>query len=145
MSVLFNKVEDLCRQNPNFHSILVVSLFKAAVAKKTSPKVSNAKIDVIVLNFIRLIITYDKKSAQVVSANIGGPGDQWVRKMNYREQNYCIINSGEENKRVVQRMEADIEWRKMQGGKGTFSLYIDATKFAQVLEVLRAHGAIIGG
>ena len=115
------------------------------MAKKTSPKVSNAKTDVIVLNSIRLIITYDKKSAQVVSANIGGPGDQWVRKMNYREQNYCIINSGEENKRVVQRMEADIEWRKMQGGKGTFSLYIDATKFAQVLEVLRAHGAIIGG
>ena len=33
----------------------------------------------------------------------------------------------------------------MQGDKGTFSLAIDATKVDQVLEVLHAHGAIIGG
>ena len=42
-------------------------------------------------------------------------------------------------------MEAAIEWRKTKGGKGTFSLDIDATKVAQVLEVSHAHVAIIGG
>ena len=31
MSVVFNKAEELCRQNTNFQSILVVSLLKAAV------------------------------------------------------------------------------------------------------------------
>ena len=42
-------------------------------------------------------------------------------------------------------MDAAIERRNMLGGKGTFSLDIDATKFAQLLEVLHAHGAIIDG
>ena len=42
-------------------------------------------------------------------------------------------------------MEAAIEQRNMQGGERTFSLAIDATKVAQVLEVSHAHGAIIGG
>ena len=41
-------------------------------------------------------------------------------------------------------MEDAIERRKMQGDKGTFSPAIDETKFAQVLEVLHEHGAIIG-
>ena len=105
---------------------------EAAVAKATSPKGSNAKTDIIVLDFIRLIVTYDKKISQVVSANIGGPGDRWVRKMNVRKQKDCIIDSGEENKKVAQRIKAAIKQRKMQGGKGTFSLAIDATKVAQV-------------
>ena len=76
MSVLFNKAEELFRHNPNFQSILVVSLPQAAVAKTKSPKGSNAKTDLIVLNSIRLIGTYDKKASQVVSTNIGGPGDR---------------------------------------------------------------------
>ena len=33
MSVVFNKVGELCRKNPNFQSSLVVSLLKAAVEK----------------------------------------------------------------------------------------------------------------
>ena len=79
-----------------------------------------------------------------MTANIGGPGDRWVRKMNAREEKGCIINSGEDKNMVAQKMEAAIKRRKMQGGKGTFSLAIDATKVAQVLEVSHAHGAIIG-
>ena len=86
---------------------------KAAVAKETLPKVSNAKTDLIVLNFICLIGTYDKKSAQVVSTNIGGPGDRWFRKINTRERKDCIINSGEENNKMAQRIKAAIEQRKM--------------------------------
>ena len=99
--------------------------------KATPPKGSNAKTDAIVLNFICLIGTYDKKPAQVVSANIGGPRDRWVRKMNARERKDCIINIGEENKKEAQRMEAAIDRIKIQGGKGTFSLAIEETKVAQ--------------
>ena len=65
--------------------------------------------------------------------------------MNTREQKYCIIDSGEENKKVAQSMETFIERINMQGGKGIFSLAIDATKVAKVLEVSHAHGAIIDG
>ena len=92
---------------------------KAAVAKATSP---NDNTYIIVINFIRFIGTYDKKAAHVVSANIGGPGDWWVKKTNFREQKDCIIDSGEENKKVAQRMEATIKRRKIQGGKYFFLL-----------------------
>ena len=67
---------------------------KAAVAKETSTKGSNTKTGVIVLNFIFLIEIYDKKAAHVVSKNIGGPGERWVRKTNARERKDCIIDSG---------------------------------------------------
>ena len=46
---------------------------------------------------------------------------------------------------MAQRIEAAIEWRKIQGGKETCSIAIDATKVAQFLEVSHAHGDIIGG
>ena len=105
---MFNKAEELCRHNPNFQSSLVVSLLKAALAKATSPKSSNVKTDIIVLNFINLIRTYDKKSPQVVSANIVGPGYRWVSNMNAREQKDCIIDYGEDNKKQAQSMEAAI-------------------------------------
>ena len=118
---------------------------KAAVAKATSPKGSNAKTYVIVLKFICLIVTYDKRESQVVSANIGGLGDRWVRKMSPRERKDCITNSGEESKKVEQMMEAAIKRRNIQGGKGTFSIAIDATEIAQFLEVSHAHADIIGG
>ena len=81
---------------------------KAAVSKATSPKGSNAKTDVIVLKFIPLIVTYDKKSAQVVSANIIGPGYRWAREINARERKDCIIDISEDKNKVAQRMEADI-------------------------------------
>ena len=80
-----------------------------------------------------------------MSENIGGPGDRWVRKTNARERKNCIIDSGEENKKVAQRMESAIERKNMQGVKGTFSLDVYATKFTQVLEVKHAHRDIIGG
>ena len=37
--------------------------------------------------------------------------------MNAREKKDCITNNGEYNKKVEERMEAAIKWRKMQGGK----------------------------
>ena len=95
MSIVLNKAKELCSQNINLQSRLVVSLLKAAVAKATSPKGSNSKTDVKVLNFICFIRKYDKKAAQVVSEDIGGTGDQWVRKMNARDQKNCIIDRGE--------------------------------------------------
>ena len=62
---MLNKAEELCRQNPNLQSSLFVSLLKAEVEKTTSPKWSNAKTYVIVLNFICLIGTYDKKQPRL--------------------------------------------------------------------------------
>ena len=120
MSVAFNKADELCRQNPTFQSSLVVSLLKAAVAKVTSPKRSNAKTDLQVLHFILLIRTYDNKVSHVVSVNLGGHLDSWARKINNKEQKNCTIKSSEENKKIERRMETAIEQRKKQGAKVTF-------------------------
>ena len=70
-----------------------------------------------------------------MSENIGGPGDQCIGNINDREQNDCTINSSEEKKKVAQRMEDAIKQKNMQYVKGTFSIAIDGTKVAQVLEV----------
>ena len=97
---------------------------KAAVAKATSPKGSNAKTDVQVFNFIRLIATYDKKVPQVVSANLGGPGDRWVRKINAKERKDCIIESGENNEKVGQKDGGRHQTEKERGrDSGVSSCY----------------------
>ena len=98
------------------------------MTKATSKQGSNEKTDVQVLNFMCLIGTYDKKAFEVVSTNLGGPGARWVRKMNARDQKDCIIDGGKKNEKVQQRMAEVILRRKKQGGQGTFSQAIDATK-----------------
>ena len=112
MNVVFKKAADMCKTNPTFQSSLVVALLKAAVAKALSPKGSNAKTPIEVTNFIRLIGTYDKKASQVVSTNLGGPGDRWVRKLNSKERKDCILDGGEQNIKIVQRMLAAIARRE---------------------------------
>ena len=53
-------------------------MVKGDVAKQIHGK--NAVMDKKVLNFFRFVRTYDKKAADVLSANIGGPCDRWLRK-----------------------------------------------------------------
>ena len=48
--------------------------------------------------------------------------DRWARKINTKEQKDCTIESGEENKKVEQRMETTTKQRKKQGAKVTFHL-----------------------
>ena len=71
MNVVFKSAAELCSLNPKFQSSLVVSLLKAAVAKATSKNGNNERNDVQVLNFIRLIGTYDKKAAKICRHNLG--------------------------------------------------------------------------
>ena len=145
MNAVFQKAAELCNTNPTFQSSLVVSLLKAAVAKGTSTIGANAKTPVKVLNFIRLIGTYDKNAAQVVSANVGGPGDRWVRRMNAKDRKDCIIDSGNDDQKLLQRMEQAVKRRQVNGVVGAFHLSIDATKVVRVLELSRPHGCIMGG
>ena len=140
MNVLFEKANELCIKNPEFQSSLVVLVPKAAVVKATSAKGGNAKTDVRILNFIRLIGTYDKRAAQVVSANLGCPGNRWVRKVNARKREDCMIASGNNGEHITERMTQTIERRKKDGLPPAFSLAIDATKNTKVLEVSHAHG-----
>ena len=52
--------------------------------------------------------TYDPRAAQLVSANLGGPGERWVRKVNSRERKEYIIDSGDDEANVVTRMKKQL-------------------------------------
>ena len=82
MQILFEQAGDLCKANTKFQSSLIVALFKAAVAKENWGK--NAKTEERVTNLFRFINTYDPKAAEVISANLGGPGKRWRRILNAR-------------------------------------------------------------
>ena len=79
-----------------------------------------------------------------MSANIGGPGERWVRRVNARERSDCIIDSGDDGEKVVSRMKQAIDRRKNSGMCTAFSLAIDATKVAKVLKVSSDHGKYLG-
>ena len=100
----------------------------------------DAKSDLQVLNFVRLIATYDPKGTQLVSANLGGPGDRSARRVNTRERKDCIIDSGDEGAVIVMKMNDAIRRRKKDGKWTAFHLAINATKVAKVLEVSSGHG-----
>ena len=103
MQILFEQAGDLCKANPKFQSSLIVALFKAAVAKEKWGK--NDKTEERVTNFFRFINTYDPKAAEVVSANLGGPGKRWMRILNAREREHTILASGKCNDKVVAIMD----------------------------------------
>lgn len=144
MKSLFGNAEELCKKNPSFRSSIIVALFKAACAKEQHG--SNAATDEKVVNFFRYISTYDKKAAQVMSANLGGPSQRWMATLNAREREDCILDSGDNGERVISRMEAAIARRsKSNGAQVSFSLAIDATKVPTVIEASSGYKAIVGG
>ena len=106
----------------------------------------NAATEEKVVNFYRFMHTYNPKLYQVVSGNLNGPSDQWIRKLNAADTYDCIIETGDYLEKIVGRMEAAINIRKDVFGKQVpFSLAIDTTKVPQVLEMSQRYKAVLGG
>ena len=132
IEALFKDAAELCKKNPSFQSGLVVALVKGAVAREKYG--SNAQLQEKVVNFYCFLRTYDKRAAQMVSANMQGPSDCWLRTLEAEEQQDIIIDSGKNGEKVQERMVAVLERRSGKSGKPiTFSVAIDATKLAQVI------------
>ena len=106
MDILFKNTKQLCNDNPKFKDSLIVALFRAAIAKNKYDH--NAATEGKVMNFYRFINTYNPKLSQVVSGNLHGPSDRWIRKLNPLDKNECIIDSGNDLDKIVSRMEAAI-------------------------------------
>ena len=138
----FNEAADLCEKNPKLQSSLIVALFKAAMAKEKFG--NNAKMEEIVVNFYRYIATHDAKAASVLSANLNGPSARWMRTLNSREREECVVAHGKDGEKVTERMVAAMKRRSIEGAHGPFSLAIDATKLSALLETSSAHCAIFG-
>ena len=144
IDVLFKNAKQLCKDNPEFQHSLIVGLFRAAVVKQMNGM--NAATEEKVVNFYRFMHTYNPKLSQVVSGNLNGPSDRWIRKLNAADTYECIIETGDYLEKIVGRMEAAINIRKDVFGKQVpFSLAIDATKVPQVLEMSQRYKAVLGG
>eukprot|EP00957_Ditylum_brightwellii_P021557 1625337-Ditylum_brightwellii.AAC.1 len=81
---MLNKAADLCKKNPKLQCSLIVALLKATMAKEKYG--SNAKSEEMVVNFYRCVHTYDPNAAAVLSANLCGPSEHWLKTLNAREQ-----------------------------------------------------------
>ena len=90
--------------------------------------------------------TYNTKAAEVLSTLLGGPGARWCKQLNAKEREGCILDSGKDGEKVVERMTAAIKRRSNANGKmPSFSLAIDATKVVSVLEASSQYKCILGG
>ena len=82
----------------------------------------------------------------MLSANLGGLSDHYLKLLNSCERDSCILHSGEDTTDIGKRIDATIECRSNNGGDTvTFGVSIDATKVSKVLEVSSGFQAIIGG
>ena len=100
-----------------------------------------------VLNFYRFLNTHNKKATEVLSENIGGTSERYLKILNSCERDECILDSGKDTTDLAKRIDAAIERRSKNNGGGTvpFGISIDATKVAKILEVSYGFQAIIGG
>jgi hypothetical protein len=137
-------VAECWKYNPDFRSGLQVALVKTVIAKSKSG--NKSKIEEKVLNFYRFMNTYDKKAAEVLSANLGGPSERYLKSLNAHERDSCILDSGKDTTDLAKRIDTTIERRSNNGcGTVTFGISIDATKVAKSLEVSSGFQAITGG
>ena len=61
-----------------------------------------------VLNFYRFLNMHDKKATEVLSANLGGPSESYLKILNYHEHDDCILDSGKYTTDLAKRIDADI-------------------------------------
>ena len=82
--------------------------------------------------------------AEVVSGNLRVPGQRWVRRVNNSEVQDCIFDVKHDVLVAIIKKAAAAS-AVGPGVPVTFSLYIDATNVAKVLEMSALHKSIIGG
>ena len=72
----------------------------------------------------------------MLSANLGGPSDRYLKSLNAHERDSCILDSGKDTTDLKKRVDSAIERRSNNRGVTvTFGISIDATKLAKSLEV----------
>ena len=83
----------------------------------------------------------------MLSENLGGPSERYLKILNSRERDDCILDSGKDTTDLAKRIDAANERRSKNNGGGTvsFGISIDATKVSKSLEVSSGLQAIIGG
>ena len=136
------KLSETLMKFPQFKSSLLMCLVRGALVKvhqKQGPIYSEK-----VLNFFQLIRSHSPKCADVVSANLFGPTNRWIQKINSKEDIPSIL---EDNKTTVLKRICDIVKKNQDitGKKTIVSLAVDATKVAPALQLDSTRRKIVGG
>lgn len=145
-------IAEVYASNAKFRDSLEVALIKTLLTKLKTGR-GNAKKEEKVVNFIRLLATHSPAAAEVASANLGGPSKRWMQELNARERSECIYASEYED--IVARVSTEIRQRAIDPSSSSsspsrpslpvsFTVAIDATKLAQVIELSAAYKAIMG-
>ena len=92
----------------------------------------NEAFDEKVIKFYRSVQTFSPRAAGVVSANLRGPGQCWVWRLNNSEVHDCIFDLTDDV--LVTRMKKAAASSAVGPGVSvTLSLAIDSTKVPKVL------------
>ena len=93
VDILFQDAVELYEKNPDFSSSLSVAILRGAMTKAEK-----------LTNFYRFRNTYDKQATQVLSANLGGPSERWLRRLDAKDRDECYLDEGEKGVLVQRRM-----------------------------------------
>ena len=102
MDTLFQDAAELYEKRPDFSSSLSVAILRGAVTKAKHG--SNTQMEEKLTNFYRFLNTYDKQATQVLSANLGGPSERWLRRLDAKDRDECYLDEGEKGVLVQRRM-----------------------------------------
>ena len=96
----------MCNDNLPFKDSLIVSLLYAAATKYKYGNSTASEEKVV--NFYVFINTYNPTFTQAVLANLQGPSDFWIRRLNAMDKNEYIVDSGNNLDKIVSRMHVTI-------------------------------------
>ena len=127
---------------PEFCDYLIVDMLKATINRTMGN--GNEAFDEKVIIFYRFVQIFIPRAAEVVYANIRGPDQCWVQRLNNSEVQDCIFDVTHDML-LARTKKAAAANTVGPGAPVTFYLAIDATKVEKVLDMSASQRAIIGG
>lgn len=137
-------------ENPKFRESLVVQLLEINIKRLSGHR--NCPIPTRLLDFFCLLYSYDRKTASIFSSNFCGPNLRTiVRKAKHDSSIASCENFLMRDTRSIKRIITEHIIRlfpaKPSAGniRVAFSVAIDATKVAKLLQICLKHNAVLGG
>ena len=102
-SILFEKADQLCKNNKSFRNNIIICLLKAIVVKQSS-RHNNLTIEQKLVDFCRYLRTLGKQSYKFVIVNLGigdkGISERWLREINRKDRGENIFQFVKENMHI---------------------------------------------
>ena len=144
-STLFEKADQLYKENKSFRSNIVICLLKAIVAKQSSGH-NNLVMEQKLVDFYRYLRTLGKQSCKFVTANLGlggkGISDRWLRELNRKDRGDNIFRCDKKSiYNNLKQLLLDIPTTTLLK---TFAVSIDGSRCPKSININTAHKCIFG-